>query len=318
MMRYRSTLPLAIIVCLYMTSCGSLAPSPTPTPTPPPTRTPTLMPTATKTDIPTATLTSTPEPSPTPSCNPDEVLKELKSVVPYGEFTLLHHIYQGLYTLVVWFVDPALDPLATGEDLGEGVNLAAEHGIRLGHQLKNADICVETLFDLVNTIVVDRDYNGWFSGGIPFSEMPDSPELSMDELQQVRLEIVYLRQTETPSISRQPAPPGACSWSEARERAHLHFAPERQNVGFFFVIDEVGVNVWSHWDSWITPLDGEFASVLNVTMELQCLHPAPDLVWITIADSETADVRFMGLVPGEPVQSGAFEEQINQMRVIYP
>ena len=238
--------------------------------------------------------------------------------MPYDEFTLLHHIFQDMHTLVVWFVDPTLDPLAAGEDLGEGVNLAAEHAIHLSHQLKNENICVETLFDLANTIVVDQDYNGWFSGGIPFSELPDSPELSMNELQEVRLEIVYLRQTETPSISRQPAPPGACTWSEARERARLHFAPERQNVGFFFVIDEAGVNVWAHWDSWLTPQDGEFASVLNVTMELQCLHPAPDLVWLTIADTETAEVRFMGLVPGEPVQSGAYDEQINQLRVIYP
>jgi hypothetical protein len=238
--------------------------------------------------------------------------------MPYEEFTLLHHIFQSTHTLVVWFVDPELDPLASEEDIVDNVNLAAEHAIYLGHQLKNANDCVGALFDAVNTIVVDQDFNGWFSGGIPFSELPNTSELSAEELRETRLEIVYLRQVETPPNSRQPAPSGACTWPEARERAHWHFAPGRENVGFFFVIDEVGVNVWAHWDSQLTPLDGELASVLNVTMELQCLHPAPDIVWLTIADPDTSDVRFMGLIPGDPVQSGALDEQINQLKVIYP
>ena len=201
---------------------------------------------------------------------------------------------------------------------GEGVSMAAEHATRLGHQLKRGNACVESLFNEINVVVVDQDYNGWFSAGIPVSELPHSAELSMDQLRRIRVEIVYLRQTETPSVSRQHAPSGACTWLEAQARAHLHFAPERENVGFFFVIDEVGVNVWAHWDSRFSPLVGGIASMLNVTMELQCLHPAPDFVWITIADTDTADVLFMGLIPGEPVQSGAFEEQINQMMVLYP
>ncbi|TET86226.1 MAG: hypothetical protein E3J37_00165 [Anaerolineales bacterium] len=322
MLRRIRTSILVLGAGLALTACSLLATSPAPTSTPPPTRTPTITPTitptATSTPTPTLTLTPTPEPSATPSCDPDEVLVELQAVMPYDEFTLLHHIFQSNHLLVVWFVDPELDMRAKGVEIDESLNLAAEHAIRLSHQLKIKSECVEVLFDAANVIVVDRDYNGWFSGVIPFSELPDSPDLVLDDLQEVGIKIVYLRQVETSPVSRQPAPSEACTWPEARERAHWHFAPERQNVGFFFVIDEVGVNVWAHWDSWWTPDKGEFSAMLNVMMELQCLHPAPDLVWLTVVDPDTSDVLFMGVVPGEPVQSGDFAEQINELRGIYP
>jgi hypothetical protein len=318
MLYRRSALPLVLIVCLCLTSCSSLSPSPTPTQTQPPTRTPTPSPTATKTPVPTSTLTPTLEPSPTSSCDPDEVLANLKALVPYEEFAVHHNIIRDLHTLAIWFVDPHLDPLASEEAIGENFDLAFVDAIQLSHQLNLEDTCIEVLFDVINPIVVDGAYNGWFSGMIEPSSLPRQASLNESDIDQVADEYIvgYRREGPTSSIDRPPAPTGSCTWQETKEMIWQHFAPSRQNVAFYFVIDDVGVNVWAQWDG---PADIVImsASLLNVVMELHCLYPYPVRLIVLVVD-DMGEATLIGLLEGEVVRGGDFAEAINQFQVVYP
>ena len=98
----------------------------------------------------------------------------------------------------------------------------------------------------------------------------------------------------------------------------MHFAPSRPNVDFYLVIDEVGVNVWAQWDAPLTPLDGEMASPLNIAMEVGCLQPALDWLWLfVVADDGT--ITFLGRIPGDAVRSEDYTTQvITQMEVLFP
>lgn len=98
------------------------------------------------------------------------------------------------------------------------------------------------LFDLINPIVVDRDYNGWFIGGIPPSSLPRRSSLTENDSEQVGDEIAvsYQRDVQTTSVDRQTPPTDSCAWPETRERIHQHFAPTRQNVRFYLMTDEGG------------------------------------------------------------------------------
>jgi hypothetical protein len=318
MMCRKPILTLVLIVCLCLTSCSSLAPSPTPTQTQPPTKTPTPSPTATKTPIPTPTLTPTPEPSPTASCDPDEVLANLKALIPYEEFAVHHNIIGGLHTLAVWFVDPHLDPLASGGEIGENLDLAFVDAVQLSHQLNLEETCIGVLFDVINPIVVDGACNGWFSGIIVPSSLPREANLSEHDMDQMAAEytIGYLREVPTSSMDRPPAPTGSCTWQETRGKIWQHFAPSRQNVTFYFVIDEVGANVWAQWDG---PADMVIvsASLLNVVMELDCLYPAPDQLIVVVVDDK-GEATLIGVLGGETIRGGDFAEVINQFQVLYP
>lgn len=98
-------------------------------------------------------------------------------------------------------------------------------------------------------------------------------------------------------------------------RIHQHFSPERSNVGFYFVIDEGGVNIWSQWDG---PPDAgiTMASMLNVLFELDCLYPVPTrLIVIVVEPSDL--VSLIGMVEGEVVTSGDFAAAIEQFQVLY-
>lgn len=93
--------------------------------------------------------------------------------------------------------------------------------------------------------------------------------VSGNDLEQVGAEIAvsYQRDVQTASFDPQTPPTDSCTWPETRERIHQHFAPTRQNVSFYLMTDEGGVNVWAQWDG---PKNMTFLapSLLNVVMEL--------------------------------------------------
>lgn len=142
--------------------------------------------------------------------------------------------------------------------------------------------------------------------------------VSGNDLEQVGDEIAvsYQRDVQTGSIDRQPPPDGSCTWPETRERPHQHFAPTRQNVSFYLVVDEGGVNAWAQWDG---PTDMMFLapSLLNVVMELDCLYPMPDWLIVTVVD-EIGEANLIGVVQGEALRSDDYAEAINQFYVLYP
>jgi hypothetical protein len=324
MKNYFAILAAAIPGIIFLSACGAFQ-SPTPSITPSPTATETLTitptvtftpsPTTTETIIPTATSTPTPSLTPTLAltCHTDEILKKLKSKITYDEFTLLYNEQNGKSTLVFWFVDPEIDPGATGDKIIENANRAIQAGVKVSLQLKSADGCVSGL-DLINPIVVDKNYNGWYSGQIAPRDLPDeepSNPQQLDDLGKL-FEVGFLRDQLADPTSTAPA--GSCNWKNANENLHNHFASDRENVGFQFVLDGTGTNVWAQWD---VPQDYSemmiLPSIMNVAQETKCLWPKPDrLIFIVV--NENGTIVTIGILP----QPGLQKMDLNAVQIIYP
>lgn len=290
---------------------------------------PTLLPTSATVLAPPVEVTPTKgvaAASPTPSdCSRDQVLARLKADFPYPEFTLIYNSFQGLDILNIWFVDPEIDPKAQDADLAPNAILALRHATALSHRLGRKDPCIGRLFTTINPIVVDSNYNGWFSGNIRPADLPGTDDLTEAQIEALEdaFEIAYWRRN--PPAPQGPAPAASCTWAEARVRIQRHFNPSRENVGFMLVIDENGVKIYAQWDSDAKLLGRDatqwwalqMASMLNVAMELPCLHPVPTALIVTVVDAEGA-IELLGILP-DPVlgPDDSFADLINDFRPFY-
>jgi hypothetical protein len=314
-----SVVLISLVLVFSTLACSTFAAHAPPTATNhPPTVTSTITITAEPSPTKTPKPTITPAATETPICDIDEVIAGLKNDFPYDEFAIIYNDIDGM-RLVVWFVDPGLDPFAVSDEIVDNAMLAMADAIILSIDLKKRDVCVSQLFTAINPIVVDRYYNGWFSGEISPDDIPDNYEYPQDIFDKILREdrIGYIRDRDVSRVSYQKAPAGSCSWPEARDNARRHFSPDVENIDFYLVIDDYGVNIWAQWISPMTPLDGEFASPLNVAMEMKCLHPKPDQLWIFVAD-ESGVIDFIGLIPGSVLSSGDYEGVVNEMKVLFP
>lgn len=293
---------LVIISILTILGCTTLIP-PAATATPIPTRTSTLSPT--DTPAPTSTKPA--------ACNADQTLRNLKSALTYDESVLFYNQVEGTSYLAIWFVDPELDPAAEESEISANTDLATRHGLILSQELKAADSCVDQLFDWINAIVVDKNYNGWLSAQVKTSDLPATVQTDDKELDEIAnaYEIGYLRAQVTAKTGSAPA--NSCSWAEAQKNIRNHFSSERENVAFYYVLDDAGVNVWAQWDS-----DPEFAqlnlpaSLMNIAMEIDCLFPQPDRIIFNVVD-ETGEMQIIGLWNG----SDARNQDIGQIQILY-
>ena len=77
------------------------------------------------------------------------------------------------------------------------------------------------------------------------------------------------------------------------------------------MIDEEGINVWANWDS---PTDYSYyaPAMMNVAMELDCLHPKPDNLFMGITDEEN-DLALIALWSGEAI----FEMDLEQITILF-
>lgn len=300
------------------TASPSATSTATSTPTATPTHTPSPSPTATFTPSPTSTrtLTPTPKPTSTPSCNADVVLKHLKSIVTLEQYTLLYNKIPGVApsTLVVWMVVPDIATKAKGGEIEKNVQVAIRAALTIAYQLNAADGCVSGLFEQINPIVVDKNYNGWFSGQMPPGALPETlptDDTGLDEAGKF-FQVGYSRTKATETLNSPPA--GSCTWKEANEKLHYHFSATRENVGFYFVHDEVGINVWAQWDvpNNMNDIGMLFASLANVSMEIQCLHPRPDNLFFVQVDSQGNFLRF-GLLP----RDGFMNYDFTLLQILY-
>jgi hypothetical protein len=321
---------IKVICCLtisvFIVSCNRKQPLPAPTlaATEIPTPVPTPLPSSTLPPVPTytpaATVSSTHQLSPTSNCNRDRIVKNIKADFPYTEFSVNYNSIQGIDILSIWFVDPSIDPQVTDADIEKFDALAIAHSASISQKVNNQDECIESLFTIINPIVVDSAYHGWFSGSVELSKLPkiDNPtETQMDAVQK-SFQTTYLRQ-KTPQ-STQAAPNSSCTWEDTRANIQRHFDPERANVSFQFILDESTTHVDAQWDSDIGELDEstwwalQMAAMLNVATELNCLFPAPTALNITVVDS-SGKIELIGTLPepNKPID----ELDINKFQVLY-
>ena len=286
---------LAVILCAALLSaCSGASVEPTTTLSPSPTLF--LTPVPTNTPILTATPTPMPTSTPTPVCEfSNDFLKQLKTKIPYDQFTLHYLIFPQDKFLTIWYVDPEIDVLASEDTFGEEMNGVLTRATEIAILLRNADPCVDELVSIINPVVVDTNFLGWFSGWINPRVIPTGPTITPEDIGSAMsyFEIDY--QLDTPPPDFPPIPEGACEWAEVNQALYTHFNQGRENVGFYLVINPGGVNLWAQWDG---SSDSEIvaANLLNIDTELGCLFPAPNNLLYIVVDEQDGHVRlFAGL-----------------------
>ncbi len=262
---------------------------------------------------------STPAQAPSLNCTAASVLLTLRNSEPLKkllpEFTVDYSVTSGTSYLNIWFVDPNIQSGTSSEDLEENNWTAMRHASTIAIYTVTLDPCIKSVFDKVNPVVVDQGYNGWFSGSVAVSLLPETFEPGEKEISGVAeaFEVVYMRRS-LPATPDAP-PGGSCNWQEAKARMQLHFDPERPNVDFYFVGDEVSRKVTAQWDGAVaekTDIAVIYASIMNVAQEARCLHPAPDYVYFMVEDPSGALI-WMGRLSSAGVQL----LDLNQVEVLY-
>lgn len=308
-----------ILATLILTACTTLTPPPTLASLPtftaaPPTPVITLTPTSVRT--PTLAPTLTPPPpltaTPTSSCPLNQMLKSLKPLIAYAEFDLTYNVFLNNRALNIWFVEPKIDPNASGDQIAKNVALAQLSAAAVSAKLASGDAkCLSSMVGVINPIVVDRNYNGWFSGIIKLSDANANvpPENKVNAFT-----VSYLR--TKPATFASAAPAQSCKWTDARAKMQKHFAPTRENVGFEFVIDETGINVYAQWDGEIDLT--MLPALLNVALEAQCVHPPIDQLVVIVVDAD-GKINLIGQTPGSAVRSPNYANDVpNQFKILYP
>ena len=310
---------ILIFTAFYFAACTTLTPPPTlaslPTFTPaPPLQTPSPIITLTPTSAPTlaSTLTPPPPPTATPDCPVNPFLKSLKPLIAYTEFDLTYNVILNNRALNIWFVEPKIELNAAGDQINKNAVLAQLSAATVSAKLATGDAkCLSSMVNVINPIVVDRNYNGWFSGIIKLSDASANVPL---ENKVNTFTVSYLR--TKPAAPPSTTPAQSCKWTEARAKMQKHFASTRENVGFEFVIDETGINAYAQWDG---EIDMTMIPVLlNVALESRCLHPAIDQLVVIMVDAD-GKINLIGQTPGSAVRSSNYANDVpNQFKILYP
>lgn len=240
-------------------------------------------------------------------CNADQTILNLREKISYDESVILYNTIQGESFLVVWFVDPNINPMPKESEISQNATLAFADALILSQQVNADNECVGKLFDKVSTIVVDTNYNGWLSGQISVKNLPSSVQTDENQLYEIAksYEVGYYRdRVTTPSIA-------TCSWKDAKQKIQNHFSTERTNIGFYFVLDNEGVNVWAQWDSDPASLQVNIPpSLLNIAMEIDCL--SPDRIVFDVVDN-TGEMQVIGMWNW----SDAKNQDIGKVQILY-
>ncbi len=212
------------------------------------------------------------------NCSVASLFEELKSQIPCETFTLSYATSQGITYLFFWIGDPTIDVQAKGSDLNANFDLAVKHAIELAQKLNLADSCTAKLFDAINPIVVDRNYNGWFSGLIKIKDMPTNAVLTEDDISNIKSSIFTLGAWQRKTVTDiQELPSASCSWNEVRENVARHFndAPLNaymlvaDNNGLTFTVQNQAVNK-----------DDEITVLLNTAREVVCIQTPVQMITV--------------------------------------
>jgi hypothetical protein len=279
------------LVVLLVTGCTSNAPAAPSLSAPatlPPSWTATVVPPSA---TPKPTQTPTKQPTPTPACDLNTTLAAAKDAVPYDEYAVHANVISGISTLAVWFVDPNLNPSAAGDQIGDTMDQAKLDAVDVIHRVAHSSACAGRLFDEINAIVVDRTYVGWLSGQLSPRSLPDPTELSPSDASTLAEQLYLAFERTAPA---DPYRKGTCSWPATRDRLQAHFSPERENVAFYFVVDDLGPNIWVQWDGPSDPLMLTL-NVGNIMLESDCFPPEGNIIFIIVDD--VGNTELVGLIP---------------------
>ena len=312
-MQLRLSYTYVLLFSLIVVGCSA-----SPVTTPVSTVTNTVAPPSTPTS-PVSMDTPLPSPSPAPveSCVAEDVLDSIQNEIWFDEFEIHYNDLGGAQSLVFWYTEPEISLDVELSDIENNLSIAIQSGVLVSQYLAQEYPCLSELFPYLNPVVVDQNYNGWFSGRVATTDLLGDKK-SIDEIVGV-FEIGYLREAPPDEFAAEEA--NICSWPDTEERVAWHFPKDETNTVFYYVIDDAGVNVWSQWviKREFDVIENLGPYVLNIVMELDCLYPAPTQVIMIVVD-EAGITRFVGLIPGAAVQKmgdGEYGEVLSMVQVLY-
>ena len=284
---------------------------------------PTQLPTSTYTSVPASAVTPNPKSEKTPEliptddlvCNLNDVLVNLNSLMPNNEYEVSYQNFSlvGESFLTIWYVDPEIDVNVDHLNIEMNAVLAIRKAAELSHKLALSDKCVSEIVDGgISPVIVDQNYNSWFSGAVSLESIPNTQVMNDDVLRVIEnaFQIGYIRQTLPEPIAQLPAT--SCDWPEAHENIKQHFPPEQSNMSFHLIRDGNGTTVYAQWliptgfDE-ITVYGFNIASVMNILSELPCLYPPADTL-IAMAIDDNGDLKFVGRMFGDAIRKMDIEQ----------
>lgn len=244
------------------------------------------------------TLKIVPTATPPLNCSANEVIEELKKEIPYEEFTLTYNSIEGGRHLFFWIVDPSLALTQKDEALEINLESAIQHSIELSHKLKQANICTAYLFATINPIVVDKNYNKWFSGTIDVRDLPAHSQLTEKDIRWAKDAIMNLRgvwQRQT-VIDLQQVSVNSCDWNEVQKHLSMYFSSSSLNAYYVFADNDHKTFTVQHQ---VTDKNEESVVFPNVGEAVSCFQPSIDTIMIILVD-EKGNILSKKQIPMNP------------------
>ena len=267
-------------------------------------------PTRRPSQTPKNTNTPTSPSKPTPGCDRNQVIQKLRKNVPYLEFSLFYNIFHDVAFLTIWFSDIDLSTSATVDTIPKNGAKAIFDAARVAQILLSSDDCVVTSFSAINTIVVDKDYNAWFTGSVKTDSIPRLTNPTNDDIEKISeiFNMTYLRRQSISLL--EPTPAGFCTWAEAHQKITQQISFTRKNVGFYFIKDETGVYVWMQWDD---PAEVITPTIMSkVAKEIQCVYTPVNQLFSIIVDDNGIILQMTSLP-----QEGIHNLDMTKLQIIF-
>jgi PBP1b-binding outer membrane lipoprotein LpoB len=245
-------------------------------------------------------LTSTPAiPS---ECQPNRsLLDSLAASLPYEQVVLAHQAYGNENTLFIWLVSPTIN-LASAEQNQEAAQLQA---IQAAKNLLDASACLLE-FDTLQMILVDDQYNQWFSGSLRTGDLPGlQPEQSGGGA----LAEQGGGWQALPAENLPPQDANACSWPQVAARLQTEFSIAGSEAVFYYVRDAGGNNVYAQWavadqQAALNVLD----QVSQIAGQVECLYPPASgiSVLLTLPEGQTLLTGYLPILAGQAIDPANF------------
>ena len=241
-------------------------------------------------------------PTTSENCQPSQtLLDELVANLPFEQIEVMHQSYAREDALTIWLVSPEINQAA----FEQKTPVAEQQAILAAKLLVDASDCLPT-FDTLQFIIVDTEYQLWFSGSLRTLDVPD----------------LQVEQTGGGTDSPQgggreqpaagtplPADASACTWPETALRLKDKFSAQNVDASFYFARDAGGSNVYTQWavpdrQAAIDVID----SVSQIAAEVGCLTPTADgiSVLLTLPDGQTLLTGYLPLGDNGKFDSSQF------------
>lgn len=235
----------------------------------------------------------------------DNLLKRMQAQVPFKEFSLSFNVIEEERSLNFWVVDPNLDGSAENQQSSLEASLLA--ATEIIHTFNTSYDCFSAEFDVINLIIVDPNYFGWFSGKLDPATIPTQETVTEDELIEVAISFAADFILTYQLDPTEPRPEGSCTWAETRKKIRTHFPQENPNIEFFLINNNETSSIWAQWiveEDVADPIESVLDSLLSIVTELDCIYPLPDQILTTVINLD-GEAIILGTLPQVDTGTGS-------------